>query len=177
MHPDPTRRTGTRRPALLPTILLLWFWLVQVPAPRAAGCGAELWRAQTIYVPLYSHIYADERFKDKPFALTATLSIRNTDPDRPLTLLAADFYDSAGKRLRSYVSTPRTIAPLASVRFVIRENEHKGGSGAKFLVRWQADQPVATPIVESIMIGTKMQQGISFVCRGQVIRGKQEDCK
>ncbi len=163
------------RPAAFLFLLLLW--LALPPALRAADCGVVPWLSQTIYVPLYSHIYADKRFKDKPFALTATLSIRNTDPDRPLTLLAADFYDSAGRRLRSYVSTPRTIAPLASVRFVIRENEHKGGSGAKFLVRWQADRPVAAPIVESIMIGTKMQQGISFISRGQVIRGKQGDCR
>ena len=35
---------------------------------------------QVIYVPLYSHIYADERYKDKPFQLTATLFIRDTDP-------------------------------------------------------------------------------------------------
>jgi hypothetical protein len=37
------------------------------------------------------------------------------------------------------------------------------GSGAKFLVHWRADQPVSEPIVESIMIGTQMQQGISFI--------------
>ncbi len=154
--------------ALIPCLLL-----VLSPALRAEECGVGPWLAQTIYVPLYSHIYADQRFKNKPFALTATLSIRNTDPDRPLTLLSVDFYDSNGKMLRAYVGKPEAIAPLASIRYVVRENELQGGSGAKFLVRWQADRPVTAPIVESIMIGTKMQQGISFISRGQVIRGKR----
>ena len=152
--------------------------LVQAPTLQASERGGvACWQDQTIYVPIYSHIYADERFKDKPFALTATLSIRNIDPDRPLTLLAADFHDSAGRKLHAYVDSSRLIAPLASVRFVVRENGLQGGSGAKFLVRWQADRPVVAPIVESIMIGTKMQQGISFISRGRVIRGKQAGCE
>ncbi len=163
------------RPLLFLALLL---WLCPAPSLQAADCGGvELWQTQTIYVPIYSHIYADERFKDKPFALTATLSIRNIDPDRPLTLLAADFHDSAGRKLHAYVDSPRLIAPLASVRFVVRENGLQGGSGAKFLVRWQADRAVVAPIVESIMIGTKMQQGISFISRGRVIRGQQADCR
>ncbi len=157
--------------------LFLLVWLILPPAPLAADCAVGQWLAQTIYVPLYSHIYADQRFKDKPFALTATLSIRNTDPDRPLTLLAADFYDTAGRMLQAYVKSPRIIAPLASIRFVVQEDEQQGGSGAKFLVRWQADQAVTAPIVESIMIGTKMQQGISFISRGQVVRGKPGACR
>ncbi len=158
-------------------VLLLALALLPVPAVtpalHAADCSVERWLAQTIYVPLYSHIYADERFKDKPFHLTATLSIRNTDPDRPLTLEAADLHDSTGRLLHAYVTTPQVIAPLASVRFVVREKGRPGGSGAKFLVRWQADRPVVAPIVESIMIGTQMQQGISFISRGKVIKGKR----
>jgi hypothetical protein len=33
---------------------------------------------QTVYVPIYSHIYSG--LKGRPFNLAATLSIRNTDP-------------------------------------------------------------------------------------------------
>ncbi|MFP7755577.1 DUF3124 domain-containing protein [Thermodesulfobacteriota bacterium B35] len=165
---------------ILPRAVLLAAFLCLGPTMALQAWSSDAvkcWQAQTIYVPIYSHIYADERFKDKPFALTATLSIRNIDPDRPLTLLAADFHDSAGRKLHAYVDSPRLIAPLASVRFVVRENGPQGGSGAKFLVRWQADRPVVAPIVESIMIGTKMQQGISFISRGRVIRGQQADCR
>jgi len=129
------------------------------------------WLNQSIYVPLYSHIYADERFKDKPFALTATLFIRNTDPNGALVLDTVDYYDSHGKKLRSYIDKPVTVGPLASIRFIVPESNKEGGSGAKFLVQWRAEKPVTEPIVESVMIGTKMQQGISFISQGRVIDG------
>ena len=158
-------------------ILCCCLFCLSAPSGLRAECGVEHWLRQTIYVPLYSHIYADRRFKDKPFELTATLSIRNTDPDMPLTLLAADFYDTGGNLLHSYVAEPQVIGPLASIRFIVQENELEGGSGAKFVIRWKADKPVVEPIVESIMIGTQMQQGISFISRGRVIRGDRENCQ
>ena len=39
---------------------------------------------QTVYVPIYSHIYSG--LKGRPFELAATLSIRNTDPQSPITI-------------------------------------------------------------------------------------------
>lgn len=138
----------------------------------ASANNLDLWLEQTVYVPLYSHIYADERFKNKPFLLTATLSIRNTDPDHKLTLLSVDYYDSTGKLLSNYIPEPLTIGPLGSTRYIVEESESKGGSGAKFLVTWNAETGITEPIIESIMIGTKMQQGISFISRGRVIKGK-----
>lgn len=130
------------------------------------------WQSQTVYVPLYSHIYADERYRDKPFNLTATLSIRNTDPENSLTLQGVDYYDSKGKLLKKYLDKPVTIAPLASTRYIVQESESQGGSGAKFIVGWTAQPPVIEPIIESVMIGTKLQQGISFLSRGRVIAGE-----
>jgi hypothetical protein len=81
-----------------------------------------------------------------------------------------DYYDSPGKKLQSYITKPVTVAPLASIRYIVRETD-RGGSGAKFLIHWHSDQPVTAPIIESVMIGTQMQQGISFICQGQVIEG------
>ena len=137
-----------------------------------AASPLEHWLEQTVYVPLYSHIYADERFRDKPFNLTATLSVRNTDPHQSLQLTSVDYYDSSGAKLRSYIRVPAVIGPLASTRYIVKDSDTSGGSGAKFLVRWQSDTGVTEPIIESIMIGTKLQQGISFVSRGRVIDGQ-----
>ncbi len=151
---------------LLPFALLLFFSL------PAQADGITRWTKQTIYVPLYSHIYADERYKDKPFNLTATLSIRNTDPINNLTLQQVDYLDSQGKMIKRYLVKPDTIAALASTRYIVRESESQGGSGAKFIVSWTSSQPIIEPIIESVMIGTKLQQGISFLSRGKVIGGK-----
>ena len=140
----------------------------------ASADGITRWLTQTVYVPLYSHIYADERYRDKPFNLTATLSIRNTDMNNGLTLLSVDYYDSDGRLLKKYLDSPVSIAHLASTRFIVQESD-KGGSGAKFIVVWKAENPIIEPIIESVMIGTKLQQGISFLSRGRVVAGKVAD--
>lgn len=154
--------------------LFLTTLLLLSSASTTSAEAVNLWREQTVYVPLYSHIYADERFRNKPFLLTATLSIRNTDPDQSLTLRSVKYYDSTGNLLQAYLDQPLTIGPLGSTRYIVEESETKGGSGAKFLVVWDAPKAITEPIIESIMIGTKMQQGISFISRGRVIKGKTQ---
>ena len=145
--------------------------LLALTRPSSAAQMLAKWLNQTVYVPIYSHIYADDRFRDTPFLLTATLSIRNTDTDNAFTLTSVRYYDSKGKLLQQYLETPTQVPPLSSIRFIVPESESKGGSGAKFLVEWEAKTAVTEPIIESIMIGTKMQQGISFVSTGRVIKG------
>lgn len=131
----------------------------------------QRWLAQTVYVPVYSHIYADSRFKDKPFQLTAILSIRNTDFDISFTIEKVDYYDSHGKLLSHYLQKPITIPPLASTRYIVPESHTLGGSGAKFIIVWKSEEAITEPIIEGVMIGTKMQQGISFVTDSQTLSG------
>jgi len=133
-----------------------------------AAQGAIISTGQTIYVPVYSHIYSGDR--EHPFYLTATLSVRNTDPKHAITILSVDYYDSKGKLLRSYLNSPVDLNPLATNRYIIKESDKSGGSGANFIVKWKSSAKVNAPIIESIMIGTKTQQGISFISRGRVIQ-------
>lgn len=127
----------------------------------------ELSQGQKVYVPIYSHIYSGDR--ENPFLLTAILSVRNTDPGHAITFTAVDYFDSDGKLLRRYLQKPAELGPLASIRYVVGESDKSGGSGAKFIVEWRAASKVNPPIMEGVMIGTNMQQGISFVSRGQAI--------
>ena len=122
---------------------------------------------QTIYVPAYSHIYSGNN--EKPFLLTVTLSIRNIDPKHRIKITIADYYETQGKRLKKYVDKPVILNPLESLRYIIPERDKSGGSGANFIVEWKSDKFVNPPIVESIMIGTQIQQGVSFTSRGRVI--------
>ena len=59
---------------------------------------------------------------------------------------------------------------LASIRYVVAERDVEGGSGANFLVRWEAAQPINAPVVESVMIGAQSGQGISFTSQAREIR-------
>lgn len=127
----------------------------------------ELSKGQRIYVPVYSHIYSGDR--ERPFLLTVTLSIRNIDPDHPIKITLVDYYETQGKLLKKYIDKPTTLRPLESLRYVIPEKDKSGGSGANFIVKWQSDNFANPPIVETIMIGTQNQQGVSFTSRGQEI--------
>ncbi|MFP3867615.1 MAG: DUF3124 domain-containing protein [Desulfobacteraceae bacterium] len=125
---------------------------------------------QLVYVSVYSHVYYGDY--EKRLLLTGILSIRNTDPAHEITITRADYYDSDGKLLRKYLSKPITLKPMASTRLIVKESDTCGGSGANFLVQWQAKTEVNEPIMEGVMIGTAGQQGISFISRGRPIKPK-----
>jgi hypothetical protein len=127
----------------------------------------QLSARQTVYVPIYSHIYSGT--KARPFDLVAILSIRNTNLKSSITLVSVKYYNSAGKMVKEYLDEHVNLNALASTRYIIAEDDKAGGSGANFIVSWKSDKPVNPPIIEGVMIGTHSGQGISFVSRGQVI--------
>ncbi|MEO0249868.1 MAG: DUF3124 domain-containing protein [candidate division WOR-3 bacterium] len=142
--------------------------LMLIPAllgPAMQAAAEELSKGQLVYVPVYSHVYHGDY--EHRILLTGILSIRNTDPAQALTIVKADYYDSDGKLIKSYLSQPLVLKPLASTRFVVKESDTKGGAGANFLVEWRADKEVNEPIMEGVMIGAAGQQGISFTSRGK----------
>ncbi len=122
---------------------------------------------QTIYVPVYSHIY--QQSQRQTFNLTATLSFRNADLYRPVTLTEVLYYDSQGNVVKNYLEESLKIKPLASTSFVVEEDDLRGGVGANFIVSWESESPIYPPVVEAVMISTSQQQGISFVSRGRVL--------
>jgi len=146
-------------------ILLL---LATFTTPVCSDSGPGLSNGQTVYVPVYTHIYSG--LKGRPFQLGTTLSIRNTDTKYSITLVSVKFYDTDGRLLKDYLPESVRLDELVSTRYVIKEGESGGGSGANFLVTWKSEQKVNPPIIEAIMIGTKSGQGISFVSPGQVIK-------
>lgn len=130
---------------------------------------------QTIYVPVYSHIY--QLNQRKTFNLTATLSIRNADVHRPFTLTRVLYFDSEGNLVKNYLEKSISINPLASTSFVVEEDDLRGGVGANFIVAWKAVNPVFPPVIEAVMISTSQQQGISFVSVGRVLENKNPDLR
>ena len=98
------------------------------------------------------------------------MSIRNTDPRHPITLVSVKFYDTDGKLVKEYLDNPAELKAMASTRYILTESDTRGGSGANFLVKWTSKIKVNPPLIEGVMIGTKSGQGISFTSRGQVIK-------
>lgn len=125
---------------------------------------------QTVYVPIYSHIYTWEQ--SRTIDLTATLSVRNTDLTHPIIVASVNYYDTSGKPVRKYLEQPVELEPLASTSFVVNQEDTRGGSGAAFVVEWVTQKEVSVPVIESVMINTSTNQGISFVSPGRVIKSR-----
>jgi hypothetical protein len=131
--------------------------------PAAASRSGEL-----IYVPIYSSIfYEDGR---RTLELAATLSVHNVDPDRPLTLARADYYDTSGTLIKKYVDKPMTLKPLETKNIVIERSNTAGGPGANFLVAWESADEVSSPLIEAVMVNTASNLGIAFTTTGRVVR-------
>jgi hypothetical protein len=122
---------------------------------------------QTVYVPVYSHIFSQD--DTRTVDLAATLSVRNIDPRRSITITRVDYHDNDGRLVRRYLERPLALGPLSSRAWVVAERDRTGGVGANFLVDWEAGTPANPPVVEAVMISTAGTQGISFVSRGQVV--------
>lgn len=125
---------------------------------------------QTIYVPVYSHIYHNKQ--EKIFNIASTLSIRNTDLTNPIIITSVRYYDSNGKLVKQYLERPIQLGSLASTDFVMNKSDTSGGVGANFIVEWVAETEVSEPVVEAVMISTAFQQGISWSSPGRVIKSQ-----
>jgi hypothetical protein len=148
-------------------LITLTVSLLQLTGPDGASAQKQQSRGQTIYAPAYSHIYHGN--KETPLLLSVTLSIRNIDLKNSLTILAVNYHETQGALVKEYITEPVVLGPLGSERFVVPQRDNTGGSGANFIVEWSAEKPINPPIVETVMIGTQSQLGISFISRGEPI--------
>ena len=135
------------------------------PAPTALD---DLRVRGSVYVPVYSSVHwgSTEASTD----LSATLSVRNADMDRPLVLKSVKYFDSLGNDLGEYLDGTMELDPMATVEFVITRSDNRGGNGANFIIEWGGAGPIAEPVMEAVMLGQTGNAGISFVSQGRPIR-------
>lgn len=149
---EPNHREGSWQVALKPPIY---------PAQYTAKLR------QLVYVPVYSSIYWG--FDRQTTELAATLSVRNVSLKQILVVHSVKYYDSEGKELREYVTSPSTLGPMATADFVIQRRDTTGGPGANFLVDWSSAADIDDPVIEAIMIGQHGNAGISFTSIGRAL--------
>lgn len=127
---------------------------------------------QTVYVPVYSHVYSGF---GREQALEATLSIRNTDLEHAIVVSAIRYYDNEGTLLRDYLDAPVLLGPLASADFLVERRDMAGGVGANFLVEWVAEEVVTTPVIEAVMVSSEGNKAFAFVRPGYPIATTRGD--
>lgn len=155
----------------------------EIDSPRLKSRGATIEETtivndafvagRTIYVPAYSSIYVSDRASH--FNLAITLSLRNADPRRSITITDARYFDHDGKLVHDYINKPIRLGPLGSIEYFVKESDTSGGVSASFLVDWAADSDTIPPVVEAVMIGTKGTQTVSFTTAGRPIQDRHAE--
>ena len=74
---------------------------------------------QTVYVPVYSHIYVQA---GRPLLLATTLSVRNTDPDETIQVTSVRYYDTHGKQIKHMQKNLFSLIPLKPSNFWFHSN-------------------------------------------------------
>jgi len=120
------------------------------------------------YLSVYSQIYSlSEHLTHN---LTATISIRNTSRTDSLYITKAEYFNTHGQHIRTYIAQPIFLIPLETVAIVIDEKDKEGGTGANFIFDWHIKPHTSEPLFEGIMISTSGQQGLSFTTQGKRIQ-------
>ena len=92
--------------------VLLVLFSANAPAQTALSSG------QTLYLPVYSHVYhgdVDSKGAPQQTLVSALVSIRNTDLANTIRITSAVYYDTHGKKLREYLPSPVTVPPMENV--------------------------------------------------------------
>lgn len=142
-----------------------------IPTPSAYSSVEELShlledKGQTVYVPVYSHIPAAPK---TILSLHALLSVRNTSSTEKLIITSIEYFDTNGKLVKTYLKNAIQLNPMATYEVEISSLEVEGGTGANFIVKWNAEKSISSPIIESLMYGSSGMLSYSFISRGQVV--------
>lgn len=120
------------------------------------------------YLSIYSQIYSQT--EHKTHNLTAMASMRNTSDRDTIYLIAAKYYDTHGKLVRTYFEQPIYLAPMETTEIIIDEHDVSGGTGSNFIFEWRTPANCPEPLFEGIMTSTMGQQGLSFTTIGKKIK-------
>jgi hypothetical protein len=123
-------------------------------------------KGQTLYLPIYSHmLYGNlgKSGKASYVLLSSLVSIRNTDARRSLRVQSAKYFDTNGKLLGERVPAPVVVPPLGTLELFVELNDASGGSGANFIIKWDAEQPLNPPLVESLHVNMDGGKAVIFM--------------
>lgn len=131
-----------------------------------------LLKSQTLYLPIYSHMLYGNlgRSGKASYALLSTLvSVRNTDTKRAMRIVSAKYFDTQGKLIAERVPTPVVLPPLGTLELFVELNDASGGSGANFIVRWDAEEAINPPLIEALHANMDGGKAVIFTTRSVAV--------
>ena len=142
-------------------------------ASSAQADELDLSKGQTLYLPIYSHIWYGDRApngRQLKALLSALVSIRNTSLKTSIKVTSARYYNTDGKLLKEFVSAPRVIAPMGTMELFVEKKESEGGSGANFVIQWEAATATNPPVVEAVHTDIQLNRTPTFITTARAIR-------
>ena len=143
--------------------------------PAASADEPVLRSGQTLYLPVYSHVYhgnPDKSGKPAETLVSTHVSLRNTDTLVAIRINYARYFDTQGKLVRNYISTPITIPPLGTHEIFVPRADTAGGSGANFMIGWSAEKPANAPIVEALHADIREARTLMFITTAQAVKDR-----
>lgn len=152
-------------------LLAVLILTICITLPVAAG---ELTSGQTLYLPVYSHIWHGDRVVDGKYPLkntvSALISIRNTSLKTPIKISSARYYSTQGKLIKEFLPKPAAVGAMGTLELFVERKESEGGSGANFIIEWDAATPTNAPLVEAVHADIKGHQTLTFVTSAHPIQ-------
>ena len=99
-----------RKSVIQGSLLIAVVFLFSATTLALAESDTTLSKGETVYVSVYSNLFIGN-VKEK-FQLSSLLSVRNTDPNYGITIMKADYYDTDGRKIRSYIYHPVKLKPV-----------------------------------------------------------------
>ena len=134
--------------------LSIIFMLALMLTLNSANAAEELSQGQTLYLPIYSHIWHGNKIVDGKYPVksqvSALVSIRNTSLKTPIRITTARYYSTDGKLLKEYLEKPVEIGAMGTLELFVERKESEGGSGANFIIQWDATSSTNPPMVEAV---------------------------
>lgn len=139
------------------------------------AAAEELSKGQTLYLPIYSHIWHGNKIVDGKYPVksqvSALVSIRNTSLNVPIRISSARYYSTDGKLLKEFLAKPVEIGAMGTLELFVERKESEGGSGANFIIQWDAATTTNPPVVEAVHADIKGGgPALTFVTTARAIR-------
>lgn len=135
---------------------------------------ASLSTGQSLYLPIYSHLYHGDVHpktgKPSETLVSTHVSIRNTDPTMVMKVMSARYYNTGGKLLREFLTQPQLIPPLGTYELYVPRSDSSGGSGANFIIDWSAESRINPPLIEALHADIREARTLLFVTTARPIQ-------
>lgn len=153
----------------------MMFIFVLLLGMNSANAAEDLSQGQTLYLPIYSHIWHGNKIVDGKYPIksqvSALVSIRNTSLKTPIRITTARYYSTDGKLLREFLPKPVEIGAMGTLELFVERKESEGGSGANFIIQWDAASTTNPPVVEAVHADIKGGgPALTFITTARPIR-------